>query len=185
MRTVRNLVMGACVLVLPTMIYAQATTRHAAGTAKETKSQMTGEVLWAEGNTLVVWMLPAGEVRTFNVAPGREFKIDGQVKMIGDLKPGTILNATITTKTQDVRVRTQSVVKGTVWYVKGNAVILTLENGENRQYDVPDSLKFTVDGKEVTVKDLKKGTKIVGSKMVEAPETVITTDVVVTGKAPK
>lgn len=184
MRTIRNLVRGACVLVLPAMLNAQATTRHAGGTETETKSQMTGQVLWAEGNSLVVWMQP-GEIRTFNVAPGRQFMIDGQVKMVGDLKPGTMLNATITTKKQDVRARTLSVVKGTVWFVQGNTVILTLENGENRQFNVEDSFKFTMDGQPATVKDLKKGAKVVGTKMVEEPETVITTDVAVTGKAPK
>jgi hypothetical protein len=143
---------------------------------------MTGQVLYAEGHSLAVWMMPAGAIRTFNVPPDRKFMIDGQAKMVGDLKPGTMLTATITTKTQDVRVRTHSVVRGTVWFVQGNTVILTLENGENRQYNVSDSFEFTVDGKPMRVKDLKKGTKIVGSKMVEEPETVISTDVAVWAK---
>jgi len=183
MKTLRSFVTSVAMLALPALVYAQAETRHEAGTAEATTSKITGQVLYVEGNSLVVRMTPAGDIRTFNVPPGRKFIIDGQAKTIGDLQPGTVLTATVTTKTHDVRVRTQSVVTGTVWYVQGNSVILTLENGENRQYNVPASFQFTVDDKPVTVKDLKKGTKVVGSKMVEEPETVITTDVTVTGKA--
>jgi len=169
----------------PAMVYAQAQTRHEAGEAKVAKSQITGEVVKVEGNTLVAKMVPGGEIRTFNIQPGQKFMIDGQPKIIGDLKTGTVLTATATTTTHDVRVRTQKVGRGTVWFVAGNTLILTQENGQNKQYNVPEAVEFTMDGKPAKLKDLKVGMKVEGSKMVEAPETVIETDVVVTGKAPK
>ena len=185
MRALRYVGIGVAALLVPAIAHAQATTRHAAGTATETKSQISGEVLYVEGNTLVCKMQPGGESRQFNVPPERKFIIDGQAKTVADLKPGTMLTATVTTKNQDVRVRTLSVVKGTVWWKEGNTVILTLDNGENRQFNVSDSLMVDVDGKKTPIKDVKKGTKIVASKMVEEPETVITSDVTVTGTAPK
>ncbi len=48
----------------------------------------------------------------FLVQSGREFVIDGQTKHIADLKPGTVLTATVTTTTRPVTVRTTSVLNG-------------------------------------------------------------------------
>ena len=62
-----------------------------------------------------------------------------------DLKPGTKLTATVTTTTTPVTVRTTTVGSGRVWYVAGTTVILTLPNGENRQYKVARDYKFTVE----------------------------------------
>jgi hypothetical protein len=47
-----------------------------------------------------------------------------------------------------------------VVYVEGNALVLRLTNGEVRQFDVPDSVRFTVDGKEVAQRDLVPGMKL-------------------------
>ena len=38
-----------------------------------------------------------------------------------------------------VTVRTTSTLNGTVWWAQGNYVVLTLENGENKEYQVPES----------------------------------------------
>mgnify|MGYP003693989613 CR=1 FL=1 len=81
--------------------------------------------------------------------------IDGQTRHIGDLKPGTVLTATVTTTTRPVTVRTTSVLNGTVWWVQGNYVVLTLENGENHEYHVPASFKFVVEGKPASVSELE------------------------------
>ena len=45
-------------------------------------------------------------------------------------------------------------------YVQGSDVVLRLTNGEVKQLECPDSSKFTVDGKELTVHDLKQGMKL-------------------------
>ena len=82
-------------------------------------------------------MLPRGYYSVFSVKPGREFMIDGQTKHIGDLKPGTVLTATVTTTTQPVTVRTISSLTGKVWWVQGNYVVLTLANGENKDTTSP------------------------------------------------
>ena len=74
---------------------------------------------------------------------------------------------------------------GTVWYVSGNYVVVTLENGENREYTVPASYKFVVNGKPASVSELRKGMKVSGTKIVAEPRTEIATQTVITGKAPK
>ena len=111
--------------------------------------------------------------------------IDGVAKHIGDLMPGTILSGTITKKMTPVTTRTTTTLNGEVWYASGNYVILTLENGENKEYKVPESYRFMVEGKPASVHELKPGMKVSATKIVEEPSTEISTESVVTGKAPK
>jgi len=156
-------------------LQAQATsqTEKVKGEAKVDTVKMVGEVVRTQGNWLLVKMQPLGNVSLFNVQPGREFIVDGQKKSVGDLQPGTVLTGTISTKTT------------TVWWAQGNYVILTLENGENKEYKVPDSFRFVVEGKPASVHDLKQGMKVTATKIVEEPQTEMSTESVVTGKAPK
>ena len=146
---------------------------------------MTGEVSWIQGNTLVAKMLPHDFYSVFNVKPGREFVIDGQTKHIADLKVGTVLTATVTTTTRPVTLRTTSNLKGSVWWVQGNYVVLTLDNGENKEYNVPDSFKFVVEGKPASVSQLKQGMEVSATQIVEVPYTEISENTVITGKAPR
>ena len=163
----------------------KTTTESVKGAAHVTSTRMTGVVDWVQGNTLVARMQPNGHYHVFSVQPGREFVIDGQTRHIGDLKPGTVLTATVTTTTRPVTVRTTSALNGTVFWVQGNYVVLTLENGENHEYHVPASFKFVVEGKPASVSELKQGMKVSATKIVEEPYTELATNTVVTGKAPK
>ncbi len=178
------IVIGVAIMAMAAGLQAQTTTTPS-GAAQVKTEQMTGEVVMVEGNLLLAKMQPSGDYRVFNVQPGRQFIIDGQARLIGDLKPGTVLAATVTTTTQPVTVRTTTVTNGTVWYVSGNYVILTLANGENRDYKVPESFRFTVEGKPASVSDLRKGMKVSATRIVEEPRTEMSTQAAVTGKAPK
>ena len=111
--------------------------------------------------------------------------VDNQKLKIGDLKTGTVLTATAVTTERPMIARTYDVLNGTVWWASGNYVILTNEKGENREYNVPESFEFKVEGKPASVRDLKKGMKVQAAKIVEEPVTEISTNVVVTGKAPR
>jgi hypothetical protein len=178
---------GLALLVTAGVLQAQVTRETEASRAPDqvTTQQMTGEVSWIEGNTLVAKMLPQGDYSVFLVKPGREFVIDGQTKHIGDLKPGTVLTATVTTTVRSVTNRTTSNLKGRVWWVQGNYVVLTLANGENREYKVADSFKFMVDGKPASVSQLKQGMEVSATQIVEEPHTEISENTVITGRSPK
>src|ERR1700723_1307760 len=55
----------------------------------------------------------------------------------------------------------QTAVKNAeIVYVEGNDLVLKLENGKVEHLVVPSSEKFKIDGREVTVQDLKPGTKL-------------------------
>ena len=117
---------------------------------------------------------------------GQKFIIDGHDLTVHDLKRGTKLSATVTTTTTSVTDRTTTVGTGTVWWVGGRTVIITLPNGENRTYKVEDSFKFNIGGnKTANISDLKQGMKISAEKIVEEPRTEIVSNTVVTGEAPR
>jgi hypothetical protein len=176
-------------MALTTGLLAQdpAKTTQSTGVAKAATSTMTGEVVLVDGNNVLVRMQPGSQYRIFNVKPDRQFIIDGQPKTVKELTPGTILTATVTTRAQAVTDRTTTVTNGTVWFVDKarNHLIVTLDNGENRSYDVPEGFKFTVEGKPATIQDLRQGMKLSATKMVSQPRTEISTETVVTGKSPK
>jgi hypothetical protein len=177
---------GLTVVALATELGAQtATTTREAGKPAYQVTQLNGQVVAVDNNLLIARMIPGNKLRYFNITPGRKFIIDGEEKQIGDLKPGTTLSATIVTKTVPVTVRTETVTNAKVLYVNGNYVIAMLENGETRDFNLPPSFTFTADGKQATVKDLKRDMRISAQKVVSEPQTEISTLTLVTGKAPK
>ena len=62
---------------------------------------------------------------------------------------------------------------------------MTLANGENKEYNVPDSFRFVVDGKPASVYELRVGMNVSATKIVAEPRTDISEKTVITGKAPK
>jgi LPXTG-motif cell wall-anchored protein len=78
---------------------------------------------------------------------------------------------TITTSTPRTVTTTKSVT-GTAAHLAAT-IILTMENGKNQQFTIPDGQKFNVDGQMLDAFGLKKGMKISATKVVEVPETVV------------
>jgi hypothetical protein len=104
---------------------------------------------------------------------------------LDQLKLGTMLTSTATTTETPLVDRTTTITQGTVFWAAPTSIIVTLDNGENRQYEVPEGFKFNVEGKQLEAMELRPGMKLTGTKIVEQPRVVITHDVVVTGTAPK
>jgi len=161
----------------------RTTKEQIAGTATVRTEKLSGTVVVVEGNKLVVRMA-SGDIRYFEPPESRKFRIDGRELNVHQLKPGTRLQATVTTTTTPITERTTTIGTGKVWHVAGNNVIITLPNGENRQYKVDSNYKFIVGGQKASVSDLRKGMVINAEKIVEVPRTELATDVAVTGQAP-
>jgi hypothetical protein len=83
-----------------------------------------------------------------------------------------------------VTIRTTTVKTAKVWYVSAPHVILTLPDGQNKQYTVKDDFKFVVNGQPATVFDLRAGMNVSAEKIVEEPTVEITTESKVVGQAP-
>jgi hypothetical protein len=176
----------AC-LLLSAATMAQVKTET--GTSKETATVETkverAEVVYASGNDVVVKM-ENGEIRNFpNVPDSVKVTVDGQQLSVHDLKPGMKLERTITTTTQPQTVTTVKTVTGTIWHVNPpNSVVLTLDDGTNQKFNIPQGQKFKVDGKDVDAFHLKKGMKISATKVVTEPQTVTSEQRKITGQMP-
>lgn len=82
------------------------------------------------------------------------------------------------TPTQSVNVERAEVV-----YVSGNDLIVKMEDGELRDFpNVPENKTITVDGKELTLHDLKPGMKLQRTTVITTTPRMVTTVKTVSGK---
>lgn len=152
---------------------------------KEVKIER-GEIVYINGNSAVIKMQD-GTLRHFDHVPDSvKFIVDGKPVNIHDAKVGMKLEKqTIITTTPKVITTVESVT-GTVWHVQPpDAVILTLENGQNQQFKIPEGQKFTIEGRETDAWGLKKGMKISVQRVTEVPETVVAQQIKRTGIEPR
>src|SRR6266849_8326751 len=183
-RTWLVVVVGAVCLAFTLSMSAQvqttSTTTSDAATV-QTKVE-SGEVVTVSGNDLVVKMAD-GSLRHFaNVPESARVTVDGQQLGIHDLKPGMTLERTITTTTTPQTITTVKSVTGTVWSVSPpSSVILTLEDGTNQQFKIPDGQKFNIDGQMTDAWGLRKGMRVSATKVTEVPESAIEQQKQVTG----
>lgn len=142
--------------------------------ADSTTEVRSGTVTSVQGNHVIIKM-STGEEKEFDVPDDFRLTVDGKEISVHELKPGTKLSRSITTTTEPKTVYTTVVKRGTVWHAQGTTVIITGADRVNRQYTVPDWIKFEVDGKEVSVYDLKKGQRVTATIVTETPSTIVTT----------
>lgn len=161
----------------------QTETTQTAGAASSTTTVERGEVVYVSGNDLVVKM-EDGSIRHFeNVPDSVKVTVGDQQLGVRDLKPGMKLQRTITTTTTPKVIKTVKSVTGTVWYVAPpSSVILTMENGKNQKFKIPQGQKFDIDGQTTDAWGLKKGMKVSATKVVEVPATEMARQAQVTGK---
>ena len=163
----------------------QTTTATTAGQSSQTVTVNRGEVYAVDGNDLIVKMAD-GTFRHFpDVPESARATVDGKKLGIHDLKPGMMLQRTITTTTTPMIVTTIQTVTGKVWHVTPPlSVILTLEDNTNQEFKIPKDQKFNVDGQMVDAFALRKGMKVSATKIVEVPTVVSSELQSVTGKTP-
>jgi hypothetical protein len=144
-----------------------------------------GEVVLVDGNDLVVKM-EDGTIRHFpNVSESATATVDGKQLGIHDLKPRMKLQRSIITASTPQTITTVQTVTGKVWHVSPpTSVILTLEDGTNQSFKIPNGQKFTIAGQEVDAFGLRKGMVVTATKIVEVPETLVTQKKYVSGSMP-
>jgi LPXTG-motif cell wall-anchored protein len=135
-----------------------------------------GEILWIEGNTIVV----RGQegVQKFVVVEDVRFNLDGKEVSVHELKPGTKFTAQITTTTKPVQEYATEVKEAEVINVLGNNIVFKLANGEYKRYTA-DRLKsidltITKDGKPITASELRKGDRISATIITPLPPSTVT-----------
>jgi hypothetical protein len=160
-------------------------TNTTSGTAKIETSVERGEVVYVEGNNLIIKM-EDGTLRDFaNVPESAKAVVDGKEIGIDDVKVGMKLQKKITTTTTPKLITTVQTVTGKVWHVTPpTSVILILEDSSTQQFTIPRDQKFNIDGQMVDAWGLKKGMKVSATKVVEVPETHVTHERQLSGAMP-
>ena len=111
----------------------------------------------AKGPNWLIARDPAGYHQVYRVQPGRKAIVDGVPKTLDQLQLGTMLTSTATTTVTPMVNRTTTITAGTVFWASPKSIIVTLDGGENKQYEVPDGFKFSVDGKQLSAMELRPG----------------------------
>lgn len=148
------------------------------------RTQLKGELRDVAHDSIVVKMIPDGDYRVFVTTPDRIILVDGVEKRVDELEVGTILTAEVTVTQTSALERTTAELTGTVFLVGRKSVVLTLENGQNKQYQIKPDFEVMVNGEPMLATDLKKGMVVKAVKIVEEPVVELVTDSVVTGVAP-
>jgi hypothetical protein len=163
----------------------QTTTTTSADKASVVTKVEKGEIVYLDGNNVVIKM-EDGSLRHFdNVPDSARITVDGKELGVHDLQVGMKVQRTIATSTTPKTITTVKSVTGKVWHVTPpSSVILTLEDGTNQQFKIPNNQKFNVDGQMVDAWGLKKGMKISATKVVEEPITVVEQQRKLTGTMP-
>ena len=163
----------------------QTKTSTTSGKATVTTEVKSGEIVFVSGNSVVVKMAD-GSLRHFdNIPESARVTVDGQQLGVHDLKVGMKVQKTITNTTTPQTVTTVKSVTGKVWFVNPpSTVILTMEDGKNQEFKIPNGQKFNVDGQMVDAWGLKKGMNVNATKVGETPTTVVAQRAKVTGEMP-
>jgi len=177
---------GVCIaFYLSAIAQVKTTKTESPGEPSKQVKIERGEIIYINGNSVVVKM-EDGSLRHFdNVPDSVSFLVDGKPVNIHNAKVGMKLEKqTVTTTTPRV-ITTVETVTGKVWQVTPpSTVILTLENGENQQFKIPKGQKFVIDGQETDAWGLKKGMRVSAQRVTEVPETAVTQAIERTGSAP-
>ena len=187
-RITKLLVAGAGLLAIAITMQAQVqtTTSTAQSGAPTTEVKIDrGEIVYVSGNSVVI-KTDDGALHHFNNVPDSvTVTVDGKQLNVHQVQPGMkVERQTITTSTPRM-ITTVKTVTGTVWHVTPpNTVILTMEDGKNQQFKIPDGQKFTIDGQVVDAFGLKKGMKVSAQKVIEQPEVVVEREIKRTGTMP-
>ena len=187
-RILRNLLSAGLIcaaFALGTNAQVQTRAQVRTGPTMQEVNVERGVVVYVSGNDVVI-KGEDGRIRDYpNVPESARVTVDGRELSVHDVRPGmTIERTTITTTTPRV-ITTIKSVTGTVWQVTPpTSAILTLENGKNQQFRIPDGTKFMVDGQETDAFSLRPGMKVSATAVTEVPETVVTSEVTRTGTMP-
>lgn len=186
--TLRNLLGGSLICIAFAVVangQVQTQTEVQYGPSTREVEIQRGQVAYVAGNEVVI-REEDGTYRDFpDVPDSARVTVDGQQLSVHDLRRGmTIERTTITTTTPRV-ITTIKSVTGTVWDVNPPSyVVLTLEDGKNQEFKIPDGTKFMVDGQPTDAFSLKQGMKVSATSITESPETVVRQRIRTTGEMP-
>jgi hypothetical protein len=167
----KMLFLVAICVALATVMAAQVETQTTIQSAVPTQNVQVerAEVVYVAGNDLVI-KTDDGQIAHVVVPDGVTVAVDNRELTVHDLKPGMKLQRTITTMVTPSTITAIKTVEGTVFHVTPpNFVILTLPDGTNQPFRIPNRQKFLINGNETDAFGLKKGMKISATVITGVP----------------
>jgi hypothetical protein len=175
-----------CLLLsIPAAAQVQTQKTEALGETTRTVQVQRGEIVYVNGNSVVVKM-ENGELEHFdNVPDSVTVTVDGKHLNVHQLQVGMKLEKQSITSSTPRVITTVETVTGKVFHVQPpSSVILTLENGENQKFKIPQGQKFIIAGQETDAFGLRKGMVVSAQRVTEVPETVVAQEIRRNGKMP-
>jgi len=184
----RGLLAGGALWVafsLPAAAQVKSTETVEHGTPTKQVTVQRGEVVYVSGNDVVIQMQDGSLRDFFNVPESTTITVDGKQLNVHQIRVGMKIEKQVITTTTPRVITKVETVTGKVWHVNPpSTLILTLEDGTNQSFKVPLNQKFTINGVETDVFDLRKGMVVSAQKVTEVPETVMTHQAKVNGTMP-
>ncbi|HEY7574170.1 MAG TPA: LPXTG cell wall anchor domain-containing protein [Thermoanaerobaculia bacterium] len=135
------------------------------------------EIVSVNGTTIVYKDLGTGQTKEYVAQPDAKFTMDGKEMGLSDLKPGMKGSATVTTTTTTHPVVVTEVRNATVLAVAGNAIIVKMADGTNRQFTQADvekrNAKLYRDGQEVALSQFRPNDHLSATIVTDAPPKVV------------
>jgi hypothetical protein len=146
------------------------------------KSQVkSGVVETVAGNKVV--LREADGLHEYNLPDGFKFQVGGKDVGVADLQPGSTVNALITDKVSTRNVTVTRIESGTVAQVAPGGIVLQDKGGDLKSYNFKDAagndIYYVKDGKEVPLRNVKKGERLSGTFVSTLPEQQISQRTVV------
>jgi hypothetical protein len=156
--------------VSPVALAQTATSTESTAVTHTVKS---GVVESVAGNKIVV--KEADGVHEYNLPDGFKFQINGQSVGVDQLKPGMKVDAVITDKVTTRNVKVTRVASATVMQVAPGGIVVKTANGDLKSYNFKDAqgndIYYVENGKEISLRDVKKGDKLSGTFVTTLPPT--------------
>jgi len=135
------------------------------------------EIVSVNGTTIVYKDMGTGQTKEYVAQPDARFTMDGKEMGLSDLKPGMKGSATVTTTTTTHPVVVTEVRNATVLAVAGNAIIVKMADGTNRQFTQADvekrNAKLYRDGQEVALSQFRPNDHLSATIVTDAPPRVV------------
>ncbi len=169
---------AACLLSLAVspVAFAQASGATSTESTTVTHEVKDGVVEAVAGNKVIV--NEADGLHEYTLPDGFKFQMDGQVVGVDQIKPGMRVSALITDKVTTRQVTVTRIASGTVMQVAPGGIVVKDQKGNLKSYNFKDpagnDIYFVQDGKEVPLRNVKKGERLTGTFVTTLPSTQTT-----------
>lgn len=167
---VRHSTLGACVLSLALVSAASAQTSSTEATSVM-RTVKAGEVVSVAGNKVV--LREADGNHEYTLPEGFKFQIDGRDVGVDQLQPGMKVGAMITDKVTTRDVTETRIASGTVVQIAPGGIVVQDAQKAFKSYNFKDAdgndIYYVKDGKEVSLRDVKKGERLSGTFITKYP----------------